>query len=90
MDLVVYGPVGGTIGAATLDGAAVTPHYAGTHLGRPAAKITMRINPGQTAVFAYDMTGAAGTYGPLEVRNTPMIRPVPVTLTTPGCATPPQ
>lgn len=90
MDLVVYGPVGGSLGEATLNDAPVTPHYVGTHLGRPAAKITLKIKPGQTATFGYEMTGAAGDYGPLEVRNTPMIRPVPVTLSTPGCAAPQQ
>jgi hypothetical protein len=84
-DVVVYGPVGATIGSVRLDGKKVPLVYKGQHLGRPVVKVHILSVPGSVHKISYAMTGAAGTYGPLEVRHTPMVRPTPVTLSTPGC-----
>ncbi|WP_166790518.1 DUF4012 domain-containing protein [Cryobacterium tagatosivorans] len=84
-DVVVYGPVGATIDRVTVNGKKVKPSYSGQHLGRPAVKVRVFNVPGAVRKIGYSMTGAAGTYGPLEVRGTPMVRPTPVTLSTPGC-----
>lgn len=84
-DVVVYGPVGATIDQVTVNGRSVKPSYSGEHLGRPAVKVRVFNVPGAVRKIGYSMTGAAGKYGPLEVRHTPMVRPTPVTLSTPGC-----
>jgi hypothetical protein len=84
-DVVVYGPVGATIDSVRVDGRKVTLVYKGQHLGRPVIKVHILSVPGSVHTVSYAMTGAAGTYGPLEVRHTPMVRPTPVTLSTPGC-----
>ena len=84
-DLVVYGPVGATPTAVTVDGKEVsfTPM---PHLGRNAVKVNVTTGPGQTAKVSVAYTGVAGAYGPLEVRHTPMVRPTGVTVNAPGCA----
>ena len=85
MDLVVYGPVGGTLDNLTINGNSTKPVYVGSHLDRPAAKIRFRVQPGQTVVVDYDMMGTLGRYGPLDVRHTPMAHPLPVTVTETNC-----
>ena len=85
VDLAVYGPVGGSLGGFAINGAAVAPEYLGSHLGRSAAKIRFHMSPGETAVVDYDMTGLEGEYGPIDVRQTPMVRPTQVAIATPGC-----
>lgn len=88
-DLVVYGPVGATFSAATVDGAPVGAAPL-EHLGRPAVKINVVSDPASTHQIAVTFAGAAGTpgtaYGPVEAWHTPMARPTPVTIDTPGCA----
>lgn len=86
MDVVVYGTVGGTIGGFTVDGAAVTPAYTGEHLGRPVAKISVRLAPQQSATLRYTMRGGTGDHGPLEVLTTGLAHPTPIEASTPGCA----
>lgn len=84
-DLVVYGPVGASVVSATVDGTAVSP-LAVAHLGRPAAKINVVNNPGTSHVVSVVFSGTAGgTYGPVTAWHTPMVRPTPVTIDTPGC-----
>ena len=75
MDLVVYGLVGGSLSAFTLNGKPTTPVYIGMHPDRPAAKVTFRILPGQTVDVGYEMAGVGGDYGPLDVRHTPHVPP---------------
>ncbi|MBO0980991.1 DUF4012 domain-containing protein [Microbacterium sp. SD291] len=83
-DLVLYGPVGSTFASATVDGAGVGV-TALPHLGRPAVKINVVNAPGQTHTIAATFTGAAGEYGPLEVRHTPLVRTTNVAIDAPGC-----
>ncbi|SDK43400.1 Protein of unknown function [Cryobacterium psychrotolerans] len=84
-DVVLYGPVGATIDSVQVNGHKVKPSYSGQHLGRPAVKVRVFNVPGAVRKISYTMTGAPGKYGPLEVHGTPMVRPTPVTLSTPGC-----
>lgn len=84
-DLVVYGPVGATVAGAKVNGESVSVTEK-PHLGRPAVKINVRQDPGNTATVEVTYQASAGEYGPLEVRHTPMVRDTPVTTQTPGCA----
>lgn len=84
-DLVLYGPVGAEFASATVDGQPVAV-TALTHLDRPAVKITVMNQPGQTHTVTAVFTGDADEdYGPLTVQHTPMVRPTEVTIDTPGC-----
>lgn len=83
-DLVFYGPVGSTLKSVTIDGKAVKASSL-QHLGRSAVKVPVHNPPGQKHTVVAEFTGAAGEYGPLEVRHTPMVRPVPVDAQAPGC-----
>jgi len=83
-DMYLYGPVGSTLTGVTIDGQPVG--VAGqTHLGRGAVKVNVNTSPGQTATIVASFNAPAGTYGALEVRQTPMVKPTPVTIDTPGC-----
>jgi hypothetical protein len=84
-DVVLYGPVGATINAVQVDGKKAKLARNVQHLGRPAVKVNVLSLPGSVHKISYTMTGAPGVYGPLEVRHTPMVRPTPVTLASPGC-----
>ena len=86
VDVTLYGTVGGTMSDFKVDGQAVTPTYTGENLGRPAAKISVLLSPGQKLTVSYTMKGSAGKYGPLKVFTTGMPHPTPIALTTPGCA----
>lgn len=84
-ELVLYGPVGSTFQSAQFNGtpAAVTPV---THLGRPAVKIFVQNAPGAAIPVSATFSGQAdAAYGPLELWHTPMVRPVNVTIDSPGC-----
>ncbi|UWF77903.1 DUF4012 domain-containing protein [Microbacterium neungamense] len=82
--LVLYGPVGSTLTSVTIDGQPVS--VSGTqHLGRGAVKVPIINKPGQTHTVVAQFSAPAGEFGPLEVRHTPMVRPVPATVETPGC-----
>jgi hypothetical protein len=71
----VYGPVGSTLVDARVDAAGedTTVNAAGNDLGRPVASFTAYLAPGETSTVTASFAGAAGQYGPLEVRGTPMI-----------------
>lgn len=83
-DMYLYGPVGSTLTGLTINGQPVG--VAGqSHLGRTAVKVNVKTSPGQTATIVASFNAAAGTYGALEVRHTPMVKATPVTIDTPGC-----
>lgn len=84
-DVYLYGPVGSTLTGVTIDGRPVGASGQ-PHLGRTAVKVNALTHPGQKATIVASFSAPAGTYGPLEVRHTPMVKPTPVTLETPGCA----
>ena len=85
-DVYLYGPVGSTLTGITVDGQPY-PAAGQPHLGRTAVKVSVLVtHPGQTATIVASFSAPAGPFGPLEVRHTPMVKPTPVTLDTPGCA----
>ncbi|WP_166804840.1 DUF4012 domain-containing protein [Cryobacterium sp. Sr8] len=84
-DVVLYGPVGATIDSVQVNGKKAHIRFSGQHLGRPVVKVNVYNQPRSVHTISYTMTGASGTYGPLEVRHTPMVRGTPVTVATPGC-----
>lgn len=85
MDLVVYGPVGGELMNFSVDGEPATPLYNGRHLARPASKVRFGIAPRQTVIVEYETSAPLWQSRPVEVRHTPMFRPVDVSISEPEC-----
>ena len=69
-NVYVYGPVGGSIGAATLDGEKFlyAPLQQET---RPIAGATIELEPGQSRTVVYDVVSGAGQTGDPQVSITP-------------------
>ena len=88
-DVVLYGPVGSTFVSGAVDGAPVNT-VALPHLGRPAVKINVLNAPGQTHTISATFAGAevadGRSYGPLEIRHTPMVRGTAISVEAPGCS----
>lgn|GEM_PF-185471 len=84
-DMYLYGPVGSSLTGVTVNGqpAAVSGQ---PHLGRTAVKVNVLTHPGDTITVEATFTAPVGTFGPLEVRHTPMVADTPVTIDAPGCA----
>ncbi|HWK76534.1 DUF4012 domain-containing protein [Microbacterium sp.] len=78
-NLVVYGPVGATASTVTLDGEAAVAKVV-NHLGRPAVNVAIQNAPGESHTVVVNFQNADGTFGPVDVRHTPMVRPTPVTI----------
>ncbi len=85
--LVLYGPVGGSLTAVTLDGTPAEILSSGNHLGRPAVKVEVRSGPLSVHEVGFTFTGPEGGEegGPIEVRHTPMVRNTPVSVSEPRC-----
>ena len=83
-DLVIYGPIGATKAQVTVNGTSSNREVF-QHLGRPAVKVPVYSDPGSKQTVSVVFNAPKGEYGPLDVRHTPMVRPTPVTLDTPGC-----
>lgn len=83
-NLVFYGPVGASGVGASVDGIEVSPETF-VHLGRTAVKIPVYNTPGQMHVVEVEFAGMDESYGPLEVRHTPMARATAVDVDQPGC-----
>jgi hypothetical protein len=81
-EVFVYGPVGATLTNATIDveGELTEVNSSAVDLGRPVAKFTVYLKPGETSTVTASFQGAAGDYGQLEVRGTPMINATPKTI----------
>lgn len=88
-DFVVYAPVGAKIDSWTLDGKEYAATTHATHLGRDVVRLAVVTPPASTSTLVVSMSGAPGVstdeYGPLTVRNSPMVRETPVTIDAPGC-----
>ena len=81
----IYAPPGMTIQSVSVDGREVRPFRQGqVDLGRAVAPFEMYERPGETASVTAVFTGE-GEFGPLALKNTPMIRPTKTTVTD-GCA----
>ncbi|TFB65714.1 DUF4012 domain-containing protein [Cryobacterium sp. Hz9] len=83
----VYGPVDATLKEARVDsaGEATVVNASAVDLGRPVASFTAYLAPGETTVVTATFTGAPGTYGPVELRGTPMINATAQTLEPADC-----
>lgn len=81
-EVYVYGPVGTRLDSAMIDQASIEASVrdSATDLGRPVARFIVDLAPGETAVVSAKFTGESGTYGPAEVRTTPMVNPTSVEL----------
>ena len=77
-NLVFYGPAGSIFESATLDGEDFVPQYGAEDLGRQAVLINFISDPSTSHTVEVTFTAPPGEYGPLDVRTTPMVRPVPV------------
>lgn len=76
--VIVYGPPGTTVAGATFGAREAQVISTETDdLGRPVAIVETVLNPGEEATVHVSFTGA-GTFGPLDTRVTPMIRPTEV------------
>ena len=72
-EVFVYGPPGTAFGSATVDGVDIRPLRTDiVDLGRPVAMFETFLAPGESATVNATFTGT-GTFGPLELRTTPMI-----------------
>lgn len=83
----VYGPVGATLSGSGVaeEGELTTIDNGANDLGRPVAKFTAYLKPGETSVVTATFTGAPGEYGQLEARGTPMINATNQTLVPANC-----
>lgn len=73
-EVFIYGPPGTTFVSATTDGRDVSPVRTDIDdLGRPVASFQSFLQPGETDTITAEFSGS-GTFGPLQVRSTPMIR----------------
>ncbi|WP_084644199.1 DUF4012 domain-containing protein [Microbacterium gubbeenense] len=85
-NLVFYGPVGSTFVSAKLDGEDFVPQAGTNDLGRQAVLVNFESDPSTTHTVEVTFSAPADQkYGPLDVRTTPMIKDVPVTIDSPGC-----
>ena len=86
-EVFLYGPVGASTSSIEVPepGLETTTGPSVTDLNRPAEKFTVDLERGQTAVVRATFAGVPGTYGPTEVRTTPMINPTKVNMAEAPC-----
>ncbi|QNA91994.1 DUF4012 domain-containing protein [Microbacterium sp. Se63.02b] len=88
-DYIVYAPVGATIESWTVNGAARDALAHTTHLGRDAIRVNVVLQPGESAALQVVMKASddaeSGSFGPLVVKHTPMVRDTAVDVVAPGC-----
>ncbi len=87
-EVFVYGPPGTTFSSSSIDASVGADLETTTDdLGRPVARFSVMLKPGQTSAVTAVFTGPAGTYAAPELRTTPMLHPTAVTVAAPGCGT---
>ena len=86
-EVFVYGPVGATITSAIVDKEGLGTVKTGEHddLGRPVVSFAAFLAPGEVTTVTATFAGTPGSYGPLELRGTPMINPTTFGIDAPGC-----
>lgn len=85
-NLVFYGPAGSAFVSAKLDGEDFVPQAGADDLGRQAVLVNFESQPATSHTVEVTFSAPADqTYGPLDVRTTPMIKDVPVNIDSPGC-----
>lgn len=82
--LVLYGPVGSSLDAVTVDGKP-TSVVGVQHLERGAVKVAVVNRPAQTHTVVATFVGQPGEYGPLDIQHTPMVRAVSEHVHAEGC-----
>ncbi|TFC89888.1 DUF4012 domain-containing protein [Cryobacterium sp. TMT4-31] len=83
-EVYVYGPPGTTyVSSGAAAGAALDTTT--DDLGRPVAKFTVMLAPGQTSEVAVTFSGPEANYAVPELRTTPMLNPTTVAVDAPGC-----
>jgi hypothetical protein len=87
-DLLVYGPVGSTVSDWSTDADLLTEEARGTDGGRGMIRIRSELAPQETKAVQVTFTmPASDDAGPLEVRNTPLVRPLDSVVTEVPCTT---
>ncbi|TFC32006.1 DUF4012 domain-containing protein [Cryobacterium sp. TMT2-18-3] len=87
-EVFVYGPPGTTFVSSSIDAVDGAGLETTTDdLGRPVARFSVMLTPGQTSAVTAVFIGPAGTYAAPELRTTPMLNPTAVTVDAPGCST---
>jgi hypothetical protein len=87
-DLLVYGPVGSTVTDWTTDATLTTEAARGTDMGRGMIRIRTELAPQDTKSVEVTFTmPASDDAGPLEVRHTPLVRPLESEITQVPCST---
>lgn len=83
----VYGPPGTTLGEGQIvsQGEETRLEQVGSDLGRPVALYSVILAPGESSQIDVKFVGSAGTYGPSEVRTTPMVNTPTVAINELGC-----
>lgn len=82
-EVFVYGPPGTTFLDATVEGSEVRPIRTDINdLGRPVAAFETYLAPGASATVTARFTGQ-GSFAPLALRSTPMVRATAVTIGAP-------
>jgi len=85
-EVFAYGPPGTTFVSSSIDAeAGAELEITVDDLGRPVARFSVMLTPGQTSAVTAVFTGPAGTYAAPELRTTPMLNPTAVTIDAPGC-----
>ncbi|PYC99704.1 hypothetical protein B4U78_014650, partial [Microbacterium esteraromaticum] len=83
-NFVAYGPIGATEATVMVDGKPQSLRVV-EHLGRPAVLVPLHNSPGTSHTVTVSFSGGTGTYGPMEVRHTPMVRNTPVDIEVAKC-----
>ena len=87
-DLLVYGPVGSTVTGWSTESDLTTEEARGTDMGRGMIRIRTELAPQDTKTVRVTFTmPAADDAGPLEVRHTPLVRPLEADITQVPCST---
>ncbi|TFC33967.1 DUF4012 domain-containing protein [Cryobacterium sp. TMT2-42-4] len=87
-EVFAYGPPGTTFVSSSIDAVdGASLETTTDDLGRPVARFSVMLTPGQTSSVTAVFTGPAGTYAAPELRTTPMLNPTAVTVDAPGCST---
>ncbi|TFC49991.1 DUF4012 domain-containing protein [Cryobacterium shii] len=85
-EVFVYGHPGTTFVSSSIDSAKGADLELTTDdLGRPVARFSVMLKPGQSSAVTAVFAGPKGTYAAPALQTTPMLHPTTVTLDAPGC-----
>ena len=85
-EVFANGPPGTTFVSSSIDAVdGASLETTTDDLGRPVARFSVMLTPGQTSAVTAVFTGPAGNYAAPELRTTPMLNPTAVTVDAPDC-----